>query len=542
MRPQASDIVTAMEFSGVESDVHDPPRRNAVEPDARAPGPVGRTVSLLLLLLAAVSATWALVNPLASVPDEPAHVMYAAAVVRGDFGSGPIGVIVHIPAKLSTDLAIGCTAFHPEIPLWKCPAVPPTGDVIVVAQSTAGGRPPLYYALVGWVSYLPFLSTTGTWMLMRLLSVAVGVSLIGLPFWLIRFRRPGWLVLGVLGAFTPLVGFFLGSVNPSSLEIAAAIGMCVAAAGLFGAGPGTTRDEMNRRAAALAVTSAVLVLARPFTYAELAGLLLTFALLTPRASRGAASTHLGLLARWALVPLVAIVAALVFARLHPFVETPNQPSVRALLGYVFDMFPTLPGYLIENVGIYGWRDYALPEGLKWLGIALPGTLLLVGFAAGRRLQRLGLLVLTVGATVVAPLAVGVLVFKDVWIAYQGRYSMALIVGLPILGAAVAMLGGVHPARVGRWTAGAAVWMVLLLNVYSWGMTVVRYSAGFPFLSKAPARVAEFHWYLGAVATAAALVAFGTTVWLAWALSRRLQLPTTWVDEEPATPVPALETA
>jgi hypothetical protein len=55
----------------------------------------------ILLCFACASTAWALLLPLGTSADEAAHVMYAAAVVRGGVGNGSSGLYVTVPARVA---------------------------------------------------------------------------------------------------------------------------------------------------------------------------------------------------------------------------------------------------------------------------------------------------------------------------------------------------------------------------------------------------------------------------------------------------------
>src|SRR5690606_24712188 len=107
-------------------------------------------------LLAALSSLWSLATPIAASPDEPAHLIKAAAVVRGQW-TGPVtdnGNAVRVPMYIAWTHAQTCTAFNDEATA-ACQTPPPSDPGAETdSATTAGTYNPLYYLLVGWLSLL----------------------------------------------------------------------------------------------------------------------------------------------------------------------------------------------------------------------------------------------------------------------------------------------------------------------------------------------------------------------------------------------------
>ena len=138
-----------------------------------------------------------------------------------------------------------------------CPALTgPTTDAI--ADTPAGRYPPLYYALVGMPSLVapPELAVY----LMRLLGGMLSAGfLAGALSAAASARRPALLVVGVAVAVSPMVLFLASTVNPNSLEIAAAACLWVCGLVLAGRPRSAAVPGMVRGAG---VSACVLVLTR----------------------------------------------------------------------------------------------------------------------------------------------------------------------------------------------------------------------------------------------------------------------------------------
>ena len=159
-------------------------------------------------------------------PDEPAHVIKAAAVVRGEMaGLEKPGVgtyrYVSIPAGIAYLDSFDCFAQHADV----TPACvkPFTGnrDELVEARTSAGNYNPVYYAVAGLPSL--FSSDPGVVYAMRLVSSLRSCFFLALTFAaLAQMRQRKWAMVATAVAVTPMVLFLNGVVNPNSLEYATA--------------------------------------------------------------------------------------------------------------------------------------------------------------------------------------------------------------------------------------------------------------------------------------------------------------------------------
>ncbi|TAM92892.1 MAG: DUF2142 domain-containing protein, partial [Jatrophihabitans sp.] len=146
-----------------------------------------RWVSLGLALFA-LQAIWSASIPLMASPDEPSHVVRAAAVAHGQW-SGTLGAApadastpgtattVQLPADYAQAVALpNCFAFRSDQPASCQQPVAPANGATAPVQTFAGQYPPLYYALVGWPSR--FLAVEPAIYAMRLVSAALASALL----------------------------------------------------------------------------------------------------------------------------------------------------------------------------------------------------------------------------------------------------------------------------------------------------------------------------------------------------------------------------
>jgi len=126
-----------------------------------------------------------------------------------------------------------------------------------------GRYPPAYYFAVG-LPTLVWPSAAGV-RVMRLVSAAITAALLASAFVTAQgSRRREGLVLGLVVAVTPMVFFLGGSVNPSGVEIAGAIGLWSALVTLVLTEPGEPQsvETTGRLALRAAVAGSALVLSR----------------------------------------------------------------------------------------------------------------------------------------------------------------------------------------------------------------------------------------------------------------------------------------
>jgi hypothetical protein len=431
-----------------------------------------------------LSAAWSFASPMSSAPDEPSHMVKAAATARGQFvnvttrhevqgGYEKYWLGYKLPAKYSTlDAMSSCFRFKPVSA--SCGKPFGTDDTETIVETSAGQSNPAYYYPVG----LPSLFLPGTSALygMRLMSALLNSGLLaGAVAVAARWRRPGWPMLGVLTCATPMVLFLNGTVNPNGMEASAAVLAWTAALSLTL----DPRPELvTRRMILLAVSGALLANTRSLGVPWLASILLAAVVL------GSWKT-LGELVKRKIVwisGLVLVVGAVLGLLWNHYAATltPALVSFPTLTPGVVstDVFWTSGTYILQLVGSLGWLDTALPPGslIAWYGAL--GLLALTGLGCARWREILILAVLVVG-TVVIPIAAQVAEAKHFGIGWQGRYILAWAVGIPILaGLAVARRVGFElpqPLEFRVPLASAVIMALASAGAFYWSM--IRYAHG-----------------------------------------------------------------
>ena len=394
-------------------------------------------------LLSALCLCWSFATPISGSPDEPAHIVRAASVVRGEWIGTPSaeGNIVTVPAYIARSQAVTCFAFHPAVDA-DCgiaEAADPWADTR--STTTAGLYNPLYYLAVGWPT-LVLHDTSGIYA-MRAVSALLTALFLALAFALtttLPHRRLAMLSYAL--AITPMMLFLGGTVNPNSLEAAATLAVFV---GMLSVAFDRTSDRLRASLVVVASGIAIGVNAR-----GLSPLWLVVALGAP----------LVLIPRKRLIPLLHRPATLVAMGVSAFfvvgalawtlgsnslanaIVKPEEalqfPGVGAspLTGFVRVLTGTV-GYGQGLIGLFGWLDTPAPDVVVYAygaGIAA----LVIGALLVLRGRKLLTLVILLSAFLLLPALVQAVYIHGGGLIWQGRYNLPLFLCL-IVGAA-ALLG------------------------------------------------------------------------------------------------------
>lgn len=188
----------------------------------------------VFVVLSFLSTLWALASPLMSAPDEQAHVIKAASVVRGQLqgeSGGAQGEKARVDVPLfiaATDALPACFASKPAVSAACSPQLP-SDATVVTALTSAGNYNPLYYAMAGVPSL--FFSGAEAIYAMRIVGALLASAFLALALINLAGLRQ-WRISVLVGfiALTPMVLFLAGAVNPNALEIATAMavfcGLC----------------------------------------------------------------------------------------------------------------------------------------------------------------------------------------------------------------------------------------------------------------------------------------------------------------------------
>lgn len=424
---------------------------------------------LLVLAVVVTTLCWIVGNPRSSGPDEPSHMIASAALVRGD-RTGRVNPDPNLPGTHLVEVPgmvgqpdPGCWAsqFDPSVPV-ACENTQPLSTTSRELPTTSYNYPPWAYVLPGLASFVP--SAGGYAYLARLFSAAVPIALVAASLVALRRRRAVMAAAALLG-LTPIAWFTFGFVSPSAPAIAGGLalwtGLLVDRSRLatWLTVGGWAAVMLPRRdgpvwATVIVLACCLVTAARPlqlwrgldrwarWTVIAIAPL----PLLTPVINREFDSNMLlaftplvlipvELLARWydhmhtrtaraALVACSGVAAALVaIAMVLLAPGATHAETVRLVVANTGD-------HLRQLVGNLGWLSTPVPALAVFLFWALIGGLALVAVLEHRRSTLVYLAGLG-GAIVIAwllELGQG----ADYGNYWQGRYTMPLAVGLPLV--------------------------------------------------------------------------------------------------------------
>ena len=313
-----------------------------------------------------MTCAWSFATPIGAAPDEPAHIVQAVAIVRGQFDEpthhSPLGSIasVRVPGW-AADTEEPCfvkfdvfTRFPLTGVAAACPDRLSDATKPALAPTQFSNAPPLYYVVVGIPSL--FLSGETALYAMRLTSgllnaalVALGISL------LIRYHPRRTPLVGVLLALSPMVLFLMAVVSSSGLEISAGFatwcgGLCV------------VEHPQIPRALAIwtALAAVLLVLSRPTS--PLDAVIITVVLALLIGWQGLRQRlNSSLVPLWSPVLVAAIVAGgflLAFGAPRLTGVPPVHPA--GLLSNMWTNLRFTGVRLRQCIGDFGWLDTPVP--------------------------------------------------------------------------------------------------------------------------------------------------------------------------------------
>jgi predicted membrane protein DUF2142 len=432
-------------------------RRADPELDAGGVGPThtipplwrSRSGWLALGGLVAICGAWVFAVPPLSPPDEPSHLIRAAAVARGQWIGTyvriPYGDVasVQVPRSYWADVPVECT-FNPAGP--SCPVTLPRSRRKSETFTIEFRYLPLYYAAVGLPS-LVWPDRRGDYA-SRLVSMLACVALLAaglVSACALTDRRLGGLAF--LLALTPTVVYLAVAVNPNGIEIAASISVWAAALALAlrNQTAGAPLDVSDRRLLGrLGLSTIVLCLIRPLGPFFALCALFTAAWVAPAARR------------------------LTLARARSFRRWMCLASLAAGINVWWTLAVSIP-HKVEHVGVglgqaLGRTGTVIRQSLEVFPIGRPyvDPVLVIPWALFvitvvlcvrlplRQVVMVGLVVL---GTLWLPISSGGLNLPNVGFDWQARFGLPLFCGALLLPASL-LVSRTNPAAVSRW------WLVI----------------------------------------------------------------------------------
>jgi hypothetical protein len=421
----------------------------------------------------AATSVWSLATPLMASPDEPVHVAKAAAVVRGEFTgrliggpSSPDGVVTIPAAYADLGRLVKCYQFQANRPASCAPAYKASSRTVSMTIYNARYQP-LYYVIVG----IPSLFTDSSFgiYLMRLLSGALSALFLALAVMAaVTWSRSRLLLAGVVVAATPSVLFFGGVVNPTGFETSVAI--CLWTSALILARERLKHPPMGL-VALVAVSGGIEALVRsmsPFW------VVLTLLTALAVAEWGELGSFLRSRRAWLAGAFLVICGALGTAwivlehSLNVLPPSAPEPAKVGGIHLLIDGLLRTSQYFTEMVSRFGWLVAPSPDFTYLVWAGLIGLVVLLALATGSPRRCVVLLVL-LAAVVVIPVVISVGQAHRLGITWQGKDTLPLAVGVPILAASMLATSTLGSVRIFRsrlvGVAAAAAGLATLVALF-----------------------------------------------------------------------------
>jgi hypothetical protein len=439
-----------------------------------------RVFALAFVLVFLSMAAWSLATPLFAAPDESAHVVRAAAVVRGQIvGTSVRGspvTSVTVPELIADGVPEPlCFLFRTGVPA-SCARPLATNIKLVVTTNSVGRYPPLYYAVIG-LPLLVTVSTTGIY-LMRLVNAVICALFIGLAIVCITtWSRRWFLLVGVLLALTPMVVFLGGVVNPNGPEVCEAI--CVWTSGIILL---LERADAPPRGLVVIITVSVsaLLLTRGVSPLWVALILLVLVFLAGRQR----AMHL-LRMRSLKISLAIITACAIAAVIWIVAEHSNRiafggpmlPAHEGALDTLFNIFGYTGTWIQQMIGIFGYLDTPAPFATLLVWYVALGLIVLLALSCSTP-RGMAALLGVVTIVVFVPVVISYQEVHRFGLAWQGRYTLPIAVGIPIL--AAALIDGAK--AIARFRVRMSVIFCICIGVGDFAAfftALRRYASGLP---------------------------------------------------------------
>lgn len=415
-------------------------------------GPAAGIFALMALLIS----LWSLATPLMGVPDEPAHTIKAAAVARGQIVPEPgtsfgHGVHVQVPSYIANTQAQMCFAFNPSTTAGCAAPIAADDTYVTIGVTSAGQYNPLYYWLVGWPSLI--LSGSPAIYAMRIVSGLISAAFYAAGFAaLLRLRHPKWPVLAASIGTTPMVLFLCAGINPNSLEVSAVMAVfCtmllllensqrlgsmkapIATAGVSIAVLANTRNVSLVWVLVAAVVAVVF-----YGLPKLGDLFRNKAVLV---SVGLALAGVALGLGWMLLMSMAPPST----GIAPASIATSDETARPYQSFII-MIDRSFDFVIQYIGVMGWLDTIVPQGVLIFWGTLLTALTLLALGARPRRNVFGFWV-AAGALLLVPALVQASLASSVGQIWQGRYNLPLFI-ITMISAGMALRPRRFPTRPG----------------------------------------------------------------------------------------------
>ena len=383
----------------------------------------------------ALMAVWSLMTPLFSGPDEPSNFVRSAAVMRGEWVGDnvlPSPLKSYWTTTVNVDPQFGAAnnipwCFAPFSDRPGCGSRLEDTQATDIPAWTNMGRYPIasfFISGLGTVFGAQDLSVRAARLMMSLAcALLIALSVVAM-------KRRAASSSGVLLAILPGTVFLASTMNPSALEICAAIALWTIMPSVI------AHDRTRFDLLAFCVAGALLVLTRaigPVLYV----LIIALSYVATKQRRPLAVIVQQFRNALAIHVVAVLFAGWWYLKIYSF-QTNNMlsegiPSI-SLRSQIDGAVRHIPMLLDQAVGNFGWLDAPMPRVALYIIVALYCVVLARGIVVGPVGTRLAMIALCLVTTVVV-IVLDVNYYSMLRsFGAQGRHIVPLLVGLPIIAA------------------------------------------------------------------------------------------------------------
>lgn len=410
-----------------------------------------RGVALVLLGLVSVQIGWLLAVPVFYGIDEIDHVYRASSVARGHWQVSDVqpddgrGALIPVPDDIAAAARAGCEELTYVGPDNCIPTTRPDAHGQVLIASAAAAYNPAWYFVVGTAAR-PFDGAQAA-LAMRLCSLLLCNLAIGAALWLLASRTASrWANLGIVLACTPVLLYSSINAAPNGLGYCAGILLWVSLLTL----PREPSESLKGPLTGVAVSAPVLMATHSTGLLWVAMSLVCAApLVLPRLRHAWTRSKRAIIA-------VGLVLAAAAAANATWVLSSGTNDLSENGSYDFGPVPlkTLAQGLIlwplQSIATLQTRNTAAPIAVYAVGVAMLAVFVLAGWRASRRPEKFSMAAIAVMSLAI-PLAATIAAYPRVAAAWQGRYGLALSLGIVVI-ACTALARGVGPRAPTCWLA------------------------------------------------------------------------------------------
>jgi hypothetical protein len=407
------------------------------------------------LSVLAVQVGWLLAVPAFHGIDEVDHVYRASSVARGHWQAGSVepddgrGYLIPVPEDI-VEAAHGACALLKYVGPDNCSATTdPDGNGNVLVASAAANYNPAWYFVVGAAAG-PFDGDQAA-LAMRLCAMLLCDLTIGLALWLLANRTASpWAILGMAVACTPVLLYSSVNAAPNGLGYCAGILLWVSLLTL----PQDSHESLRSPLIGVAASAPVVMVTHStgllwvaITFLCAAPLVAGRVLRLCKRSRKSVATVALLLASAAVASSTWILTAGTNdPRSGDAADYGQVPASVLLQGVI--LWP------LQSIATLQMRGNSAPILVYAVAVALMTVFVLAALRAGNRAERLSIGLVAL-ASFAIPIAATAVAYSRLSAAWQGRYGLALSLGI-FLVATSALTRKAAPPALACWVASMSL--------------------------------------------------------------------------------------